>query len=449
MDMTAVPQSALDLAARLASKDACIAVIGLGYVGLPLSLAAVGAGFRVIGFDVDPAKVEGLTAGVSPINTIQSGAVAEANKTGRFEVTADFAELVRADAIIICVPTPLSRHREPDLSFVEATGYSIAARLRPAQLVVLESTTYPGTTAEVLKPILERSGLSAGTDFFLAFSPEREDPGNAHFETTTIPRVVGADDEGSRRAAIALYSRIVKKVVPVSSAATAEAVKVTENVFRAVNIALVNELKLIYTRMGIDVWEVIEAAKSKPFGFMAFYPGPGIGGHCIPIDPFYLTWKAREFDFPTRFIELAGEVNAAAPKHVVDALAEELSVRFRKSLAGARILMIGIAYKKNVNDMRESPAIRILEMIEARGGTVEFHDPFVPVIPKTREHAALEGRLSADWAPEGFGRFDAALVVTDHDGVDYAALSEAVPLVVDTRNIMRGAGIDQSKIAVA
>nr|WP_188612686.1 nucleotide sugar dehydrogenase [Chelatococcus reniformis] len=406
----------------------------MGYVGLPLTLAAHRAGFSVIGFDIDPAKVDGLNAGRSHLSSVPQPRVAAMVEAGRFTATGDYGRIADADTILICVPTPLSRHREPDLSFIRATAAAIAPRLRRGQLVVLESTTYPGTTRDVLKPILETSGFKVGQDVFLAYSPEREDPGNIDFETATIPRVVGADDELAAGLVARLYATIVSRVVPVADTATAEAVKLTENIFRSVNIALVNELKLIYERMGIDIWEVLAAAKTKPFGYMPFYPGPGLGGHCVPIDPFYLTWKAREFGVPTRFIELAGEINTAAPLHVVDRLIDALSGRRRQSIAGARILLVGMAYKKNVDDTRESPALVLMEELERRGATVAFYDPFVPVIPPTREHPLLAGRRAIAWSADELERFDAALIATDHDGVDYAELTARVPLVVDTRN---------------
>jgi len=421
----------------LSSRKATIGVIGLGYVGLPLALAAHRAGFSVVGFDIDRHKVEHINNGGSPMHTLAPERVAEACARGNFRASHDFSEIAKVHALAICVPTPLSRHREPDLTFIEKTGEAIAPHLKRGQLIVLESTTYPGTTQDVLRPILEKSGLKAGRDFFLAYSPEREDPGNPDFETSTIPRVVGGDDPATAELAATLYGQIVNKVVPVASCATAEAVKLTENIFRAVNIALVNELKQIYGRMGINVWDVIDAAKTKPFGFMPFYPGPGLGGHCIPIDPFYLTWKAREYNVPTRFIELAGEVNANAPRAVIETLIEALSKRQRKSLCGARVLLLGMAYKKNVDDMRESPSLTILEMLEARGAHVEYYDPHIPVIPMTREHAPLAGRTSVDWDRDMISSFDAALICTDHDAVDYCALGEWVPLVVDTRNAMR------------
>ncbi|MBF0129338.1 MAG: nucleotide sugar dehydrogenase [Alphaproteobacteria bacterium] len=430
-------ESAADLLRRMRERAARVGVIGLGYVGLPLARAFAGKGFSCLGFDVDPAKVEALNAGRSYIRHIADADIAAMRATGRFEATGDFRRIAEADALLICVPTPLTRHREPDMSFIVGTGEAIAPHLRPTQLVVLESTTYPGTTTEVLRPILERSGLKAGEDIFLAFSPEREDPANPDFTTSTIPKVIGADDDMARSLASALYGAIVERLVPVSSTATAEAVKLTENIFRSVNIALVNELKLIFTRMGIDVWEVIEAAKTKPFGFMPFYPGPGLGGHCIPIDPFYLTWKAREFEVATRFIELAGQINTAMPAYVVDVLAEALGQRFERSLKGSRVLLLGMAYKKNVDDTRESPALKLIELIEKRGAVVDYHDPFVPVVPMTREHPEFAGRRSVPLTAEALSRYHAALICTDHDSVDYAELVRGCPLVVDTRNATR------------
>lgn len=438
-----------DLLSRLGDRDALLGIIGLGYVGLPLSAAAHRAGFRVLGFDVDETKISKLEMGKSPVGTVPDGVVEAMRADGRFSATADINILRDADALIICVPTPIDRHRNPDLSYVVATADMIATFLRPGQIVVLESTTWPGTTDEVVKPILEAAGLKAGEDFLLAYSPEREDPGNPNFETSTIPRVVGADDDHSRRAAELIYSAVVDRIVPVSSTRTAEAVKLTENIYRAVNIALVNELKLIYGKMGINVWEVIDAAKSKPFGFQAFYPGPGLGGHCIPIDPFYLTWKAREFEVPTRFIELAGEVNADAPREVIKTLVLALGERLRKSLAGSRILLLGLAYKKNVDDMRESPSLKILEELEAMGAEVEYFDPHIPVIPRTREHAGLADRKGIDWTVEALSRFDAALICTDHDAVDYQQLVDQVALVVDSRNATRNVTRNMARVVLA
>jgi UDP-N-acetyl-D-glucosamine dehydrogenase len=423
---------------RLSGRTATVGIVGMGYVGLPLAIAAQRAGFGVIGFDIDQDKVTAINGGKSPIQNIAHDKVAAMVGSKKFHASADFDEMRDVDALMICVPTPLSHHREPDVSFIERTGEAIAPRLKVGQLIVLESSTYPGTTQDVLRPILETSGLKAGKDFFIAFSPEREDPGNIDFETATIPRVVGGDDPLTADLVATLYRQIISHVVPVSSCATAEAVKLTENIFRAVNIALVNELKTIFAPMGINVWEVIDAAKTKPFGFMPFYPGPGIGGHCIPIDPFYLTWKAREYKVPTRFIELAGEINAEAPRYVVNTLIDALSRKQKKSLNGARILLLGMAYKKNVDDMRESPSLVLLEMLEAGGATVDYYDTFIPVIPKTREHAALAGRKSIEWGRTTVGSYDAALICTEHDTVDYGQLVEWSNLVVDTRNATRG-----------
>lgn len=434
---------------RFQSKQAKVGVIGLGYVGLPICLAAAHSGLEVLGFDIDPAKSEAIEAGKSYLRHIPGEAVAAAVATGRFTATADMARLSEPDALLICVPTPLTAHLEPDLSFVEQTGEVIARHLRRGQIVVLESTTYPGTTSDVLRPILESGGLVCDRDFFIAFSPEREDPGNANFSTASIPKVVGADCPAALDAAVAIYDNFVTKTVRVSSTRIAEAVKLTENIFRAVNIALVNELKVVYEPMGVDVWEVIDAAKTKPFGFMPFYPGPGLGGHCIPIDPFYLTWKAREYGIATRFIELAGQINSGMPQHVTAKLAMALDKHHRKGLNGSRILILGIAYKKNVDDMRESPALRLIELIEARGAHTAFYDPFVPLIPHTREHAGLTGRTSEPWSDTLSSKFDAVLIVTDHDGVDYGALVANAPLVVDTRNACRKAGIDAANVVLA
>ena len=445
------PPSALAAALldRIAGGSALVGIVGLGYVGLPLALAAARSGLPVLGFDVDAARVAQFNAGTSFISHIPTEALHEAARAGRFEATADLSRLGEPDAILICVPTPLTRQREPDMSFIEGTARAIAPRLRRGQLVALESTTWPGTTDEVMRPILEAGGLKSGVDFFLAYSPEREDPGNSAFGTATIPKVVGGDGADALAVAEALYGRLVVRTVPVSSARTAEAVKITENIFRSVNIALVNELKLIYDAMGIDVWEVIEAAKTKPFGFMPFYPGPGLGGHCVPIDPFYLTWKAREFDRPTRFVELAGEINTAMPAHVVDRLAMALDAQRGRGLNGARVLVIGVAYKKNIEDTRESPSLRLMELIEARGATCDFHDPHVPAIPPTREHAGLAGRRSVALDPEAVAVYDAVLIATDHDGIDYPALAAAARLVVDTRNVMARAGVTGGHVVKA
>lgn len=420
----------------LDNRTARAAIIGLGYVGLPLAMAVARSGMPVTGFDVDTSKPAVLNAGKSYIGAVPDSELAGHVAAKKFEATNDFSRLRDCDVIVICVPTPLDRHREPDLSYIEASGRQIAQTLRPGQLVVLESTTYPGTTREVLKPILEESGLVCGTDFFLGFSPEREDPGNASFETVTIPKVVAGLGAQASKLVETFYAAVVKQVVPVSSPDVAEAVKITENVFRAVNIALVNELKVIFSAMGIDVWEVIDAAKTKPFGFMPFYPGPGLGGHCIPIDPFYLTWKSREFDLPTRFIELAGEINVAMPRYVVEKLALALDSRHKKALTGARILVLGLSYKKNIPDIRESPTFKIFELLEQRGAEVDYHDPIVTEIPDTREHAHYRGRKSVPLNAASLAGYDAVLISTDHDAVDYEAVAKHSRLVVDTRNAM-------------
>ena len=452
MQKSSAPATVADVAALLAryqQRAAVVAVIGLGYVGLPLVKAILGAGFKVVGLDVDQAKVTALEQGRTYIRHLPAEPFSAAIASGRFLPATDFAALEDADAILICVPTPLTSHREPDLSYVETTTRAIAGHLKPGHLIVLESTTYPGTTNGVMKPILEAQGLRSGRDFFLAYSPEREDPGNPAFTTTAIPKVIGGDGPEALALANALYSAFVPKTVPVSSPDTAEAVKLTENVFRAVNIALVNELKVVYDAMGIDVWEVIEAAKTKPFGYMAFYPGPGLGGHCIPIDPFYLTWKAREYELSTRFIELAGETNTQMPRHVVNRLAEALNSRTGRGLKGARVLIVGLAYKKNVDDTRESPSFKLMELLEARGAICDVHDPLVPVVPRTREHAAFAGRKSVPLDGATIAAFDVVLIATDHDAVDYKALVASAKLVIDTRNACARAGAHGTNVVKA
>ncbi|MFZ4762891.1 MAG: nucleotide sugar dehydrogenase [Alphaproteobacteria bacterium] len=422
------------LAEKIVSGKAVIGIIGLGYVGLPLAIAVTAKGLTVQGLDIDAHKPEILAARKTYLRSVSTEAVAQMMDTGLFSASTDFSLLRGCDVVVLCVPTPLNPYREPDLSYVEKTVETVAEYLQVGQLVVLESTTYPGTTIEVVQPILEKTGLKAHQDFFLAYSPEREDPGNAKFSTTTIPKVVGADHATSLKLACDFYQVFIEKIHPVSSSKTAEAVKLTENIFRSVNVALVNELKIIYRQMGIDIWEVIEAAKTKPFGYMPFYPGPGLGGHCIPIDPFYLTWKAREYGCHTRFIELAGEINTEAPRHVVNLLTTALNDYLGKALKGTKILLVGIAYKKNIDDMRESPALTLMELLKHRGALVEYYDPYVPVIPPTREFRDLTGHASCKWEQAIGGNFDVALIATDHDGVDYQALANIMPLVVDTRN---------------
>ncbi|MEP1202177.1 nucleotide sugar dehydrogenase [Tateyamaria sp.] len=436
----------LDAALMQAITDrrARVAVIGLGYVGLPLAVTAARAGFAVTGLDIDATKMTSLDAGTSYID-----AVSDADLTavaGRFDWSTDFARLAGADVIVICVPTPLTRQREPDLSFVETTTRTIAGHLRPGALVVLESTTWPGTTREVLIPILEAEGLKSGADIFVGFSPEREDPGNTSFRTATIPKIVAGEGAMAGDLTEAFYGAVVDTVVRVPDTATAEAVKITENIFRAVNIALVNELKVVYDAMGIDVWEVIRGAATKPFGYMPFYPGPGLGGHCIPIDPFYLTWRAREFDVPTRFIELAGEINTAMPRYVIDRLRAVLDGATGRGLNGADILLVGVAYKKNVSDMRESPAMRLMQLLEEAGAKAQFLDPHVPEIPPMREYGQFEARAAI--APEDVAAagFDAVLIATDHDAVDYATLLDLGCPVVDTRNAIANRGLPLTQV---
>ncbi len=449
MSPTADSPLVSELLHRIEQRDYTIGIVGMGYVGLPLALAGVRSGFNVLGFDINAERVAMLNDGRSGIEHIDDTAIARAVHAGTLRATGDFSELAKPDAILIAVPTPLNRQREPDLSYVENSTRDIAAYLRKGQLVILESTTWPGTTAERLKPVLEESGLESGQDFFLAFSPEREDPGNPDFDTTTIPKIVGADETQARRLAEALYLALVKTVVPVSSASTAEAVKLTENIFRSVNIALVNELKVIFDKMDIDVWEVIDAAKSKPFGFMPFYPGPGLGGHCVPIDPFYLTWKAREFEVATRFIELAGEINTAMPRYVMERLGEALDTRFAKGLNGSKILIIGMAYKKNVDDLRESPSLKLIELFQARGAKVDYHDPHIPELPVTRAYPELKGVKSRDLIPDILADYDAVLVSTDHDAIDWAMVVRHSRLVVDTRNVCERNGLAGDNIVKA
>jgi UDP-N-acetyl-D-glucosamine dehydrogenase len=417
-------------------KPNSVAIVGLGYVGLPLSLQFARSGLTVLGLDIDKTKIDYIHSGRTYIKHIEGTAISEQVNAKRFEASTDFSRAKEVEAIVICVPTPLNKNREPDISYIIKTGEAIAPHLQKGQLVVLESTTYPGTTDEDLREVLERiSGLKAGTDFNLAFSPEREDPGNPQSKVADIPKVVGGLTPKCAERAKALYGRAIKTIVPVSSCRAAEATKLLENIFRSVNIALVNELKVVYDAMGIDVWEVIRAAKTKPFGFMAFYPGPGLGGHCIPIDPFYLTWKAREYGQNTRFIELAGEVNTSMPLYVVHRVADALNSK-KRSVNGSKILLVGLAYKANVDDMRESPTFTLMHLLEDRGASVAYYDPYVPVITPTREHANYTGRKSVGWSKEEVSKYDAVLIATAHDSVNYKELAQWADLIVDTRNAM-------------
>ena len=430
----------------LTTRQAQIGIIGLGYVGLPLGRAFSGAGYRVLGFDVDKAKVERLNRGESYIGHVPASVVQQM-RAQRFEATAGFDRLGEADAIIICVPTPLTSAREPDLSYVIKSARAVASQLRPGQLIVLESTTYPTTTRDVVLPLLERTDLKCGADFFLAFSPEREDPGNASFSVSTIPKVVGGLDEASGDLATQLYGAIVERVVRVSSPEVAEGCKILENTYRAINIALVNELKVLYDRMGIDVWEVIEAAKTKPFGFQAFHPGPGLGGHCIPIDPFYLTWIARQHGMATRFIELAGEINTSMPAYVVGKVADALNDQ-AKPLKGSRIAILGMAYKRDVDDPRESPGFELMDLLQRKGAQVSYNDPHIPVLPKMRHYPRLR-MTSHDLTPQYLSTQDCVLIATDHRAYDYEWIVRQSRLVVDTRNATRNVTCGREKIVKA
>lgn len=421
------------LIARLEKKKSKVGIVGLGYVGLPLAIRFAECGYRVVGFDIDDSKIKNLEQGKSYIEHIDSDKITSLPQGGAF-FTTDFKKAQECDALIICVPTPLNKYREPDLSYVTSTVDALLPHLRVGQLMSLESTTYPGTTEEELRTRLERSGFRVGEDFFLVYSPEREDPGNSSFDTRTIPKVVGGVTEYCKAAGVALYQGVIDTVVPVSSPAVAEMTKLLENIHRAVNIGLVNEMKIVADRMDIDIFEVIDAAKTKPFGFAAYYPGPGLGGHCIPIDPFYLTWKAREFGLHTRFIELSGEVNRAMPDYVVGKLLDGLNDA-GMPLNGSQVLVLGIAYKKNVDDMRESPAVEIMEMIQARGGIVAYSDPHVPAFPRMREH--FFNLESEPLTAENLGRFDAVVLATDHDRFDYDLIRQSASLIIDSRGKFR------------
>ena len=443
-----LPAKGLALLGRLKAKTATVGVIGLGYVGLPLAVTAATRGNPVIGFEIDEAKIADLNAGRSYIAAVKDSDLSAVSDE-RLQWSSDVSRLRECDVIVICVPTPLSSHREPDLSYVEAAAQSIASNLTDGTLVVLESTTFPGTTDDVLLPILEQHGLTAGMDFFVASSPEREDPGNQNYHTATIPKIVGGDDEMARELALQFYSGVVDQVVPVSSSRTAEAVKITENIFRAVNIALVNELKVIYDAMDIDIWEVIDGAATKPFGFMPFYPGPGLGGHCIPIDPYYLTWKAREHNLATRFIELAGEVNFRMPEYVVEKTRDTIDRMHGRGLRNAKILIVGVAYKKNVTDLRESPALAIMKLLDDYEVDLDYMDPHIAEIPNQSEHPQFAGKSAI--APEAISaeKYDAVIIATDHDAIDYAALVALGVPIIDTRNAIEKRGLEMGDVIKA
>jgi len=432
---------------RIERREAVVGVVGLGYVGLPLILHFGEKGFPVVGLDIDSRKIEALHAGKSYIEYLPGERIAAVIRGGKFRATQDFSAAAECDALILCIPTPLTRNREPDMTYIERTSESVGKFLRRGQLVSLESTTYPGTTEEIMVPILERlSGLKSGVDFFVAYSPEREDPNNKQYTTATIPKVGGGQTPEALAIAEALYGAIVEKIVSVSSTQAAEATKLVENIFRCVNIAMVNELKMVFHRMDIDIWEVIRAASTKPFGYMPFYPGPGLGGHCIPIDPFYLTWKAREFDMPTKFIELAGEINSSMPYYVVARLMEELN-EDGKALRGSRLLLVGLAYKKDVDDLRESPSLKLIELLEERGAKVDYHDDHIPVVKQTREYAHLAGRESVSLSSAG--DYDAVVISTNHSSIDYDALGARARLILDTRNAMAGRAPGRGRVTKA
>ena len=423
---------------KIESKEYKVGIIGLGYVGLPLMWTFHQSGLPVIGYDIDQKKVDNLKKGVSYIKHLGSEMMDVLSKSDRCDATTDFSRLNEADAILLCVPTPLDHHREPDMSYVEQTTQTVSKYLRKDQLVILESTTWPGTTEELMIPILEKnSGLKVGEDFYVAYSPEREDPGNPNFNTAKIPKVVGGHGEDALKLATAMYDTAIVQTVPVTDCKTAEAVKLTENIFRSVNIALVNELKVVYESMGIDVHEVLDAADTKPFGFMKFTPGPGLGGHCIPIDPFYLTWKAREFEKHTRFIELAGEVNTTMPQYVIDQAMLALNTH-KKAMNGSKVLVIGLAYKPDVDDMRESPTFKIFDLLKKVGAKVSYYDPFIPKVLPTREHAEWTGHTSIEWNEKVVSEFDAVIISTNHSGIDYSELAEWNDCIIDTRNAMKG-----------
>jgi UDP-N-acetyl-D-glucosamine dehydrogenase len=436
-----------ELLSLLESRKAKIGIIGLGYVGLPLVLRFGEEGFKIIGFDVDPQKVTKLNAGESYIRHIDGGRLHSLVNAKAFEATSDFTRLGEADCVIICVPTPLTEKKDPDLQYIENTGNALLKTLRKGQLISLESTTYPGTTEEILLAKFKTTGMEVGKDYFLVFSPEREDPGNAKFSTRTIPKIVGGTTPACLEVGRALYAAVIDRVVTVSSTQAAELVKLLENIYRCVNIALVNELKILTDRMGIDIWEVIAAASTKPFGFTPFYPGPGLGGHCIPIDPFYLSWKAKEYNFSTRFIQLAGEVNSAIPDYVVERITSALNDK-GKAVRGSKILILGVAYKKDVDDVRESPALEIMELLEDRGATLTYSDPYIPKLHKMRKHD-FSHMSSAALTEDLLKKHDAVLITTDHTGIDYQWLVTNSALVVDTRNATREVRLGREKVVRA
>ena len=423
---------------KLKDKTAIIGIVGMGYVGIPLAIRYAQVGYKVLGFDIDQLKADKITAGKTYIKHIPDAAIKGAVDNG-LEATTDFTRAAEADALIMCVPTPLDLHREPDLSYVINTMDSLVPYLRKGQVVSLESTTYPGTTDEELKPRIESTGMKVGEEIFLVYSPEREDPGNPNFETRTIPKVCGGDTDACQSVGVALYSQVIDRIVPVSSSRAAEMTKLLENIHRAVNIGLVNEMKIVADKMGIDIYEVIDAAATKPFGFVPYYPGPGLGGHCIPIDPFYLTWKAREYGVNTRFIELAGEVNSSMPAYVVNKVIHGLNMH-KKSINGSRVLMLGIAYKKNVDDMRESPSVEIMEQLQHHGATIEYSDPYVPVFPKMRRYSFK--LTSVDLTEESIADYDCIVIGTNHDAFDYRMIEGSAKLIVDTRGMYRGKSVN-------
>jgi len=446
---------------KINDKTAVIGIIGLGYVGLPLALEYALKGFKTIGFDIDERKIPMINAGKSYIKHINADRIKKAVSSKKFSATSDFTRLPEADAIIICVPTPLNEHREPDMTYIENSGKIIQKYLRKGQFVSLESSTYPGTTEEILLPMFENAPLNqlatgsrqsakgkvktfkVGEDFFLAFSPEREDPNNPKYSTATIPKVVGGVTTNCLKIALALYNQVIVKTVPVSSPRAAEATKLLENIYRSINIALVNELKMVFERMDIDVWEVINAAATKPFGFQAFYPGPGLGGHCIPIDPFYLTWKAREFEISTKFIELAGEINTYMPYYVIEKAGEVLN-KYKKSLNGSKVLILGASYKKDIDDLRESPSLKLIEILREKGAIVDYNDPYIPKLPKTRKYQY--DMVSIELSSKNLAEYDLVLLSTDHSDYDYKTITANAKLILDTRNAFEKAGIKSEKV---